>query len=127
MKKIWKEPKYNDDLLKRAEEISRKFNISNLVSRIIAKKNLTDEEIDKLLIEKWINPICKEISELPDKLVVNFIDKIVNLSKKYDVTLDNIEEDIYETEKDLSSMIEELTGSEYDLKGLEEFKNILNK
>ena len=49
MKKIWKEPKYNDDLLKRAEEISRKFNISNLVSRIIAKKNLTDEEIKVFL------------------------------------------------------------------------------
>lgn len=45
MNKIWNEPKYSDDLLKRADEISKKFNISTLVSRVIAKKNLTDEEI----------------------------------------------------------------------------------
>lgn len=118
------------DLLDKIKDLNKELKNANLNLLKDSKEkieNLTDEEIDKLLIEKWINPICKEISELPDKLVVNFIDKIVNLSKKYDVTLDNIEEDIYETEKDLSSMIEELTGSEYDLKGLEEFKNILNK
>ena len=54
MKKIWNEPNYDNDLLKREKEISQKFNISNLVSRIIAKKNLSDEQI-KIFLEPTRN------------------------------------------------------------------------
>ena len=54
MKKIWNEPNYDNDLLKREKEISQKFNISNLVSRIIAKKNLSDEQV-KIFLEPTRN------------------------------------------------------------------------
>ena len=38
MKRIWNEPKFNQDFSERIDEISKKFNTSELVSKIIAKK-----------------------------------------------------------------------------------------
>ena len=50
---------------------------------------------------------------------------IENISNKYSQTLNDIDSEINKVEKDLSSMIDELTGSEYDMKGLEELKKLI--
>lgn len=44
---------------------------------------------------------------------------------KYAVTYLELGEQIQESEKALSAMIDELTGNEYDMKGLAEFKTLL--
>ena len=54
MNKVWNKPQIDDEVQLRAEEISKKFNISLLVSRIIAKKNLSDKEI-KVFLEPTRN------------------------------------------------------------------------
>ena len=45
--------------------------------------------------------------------------------KKYETTFEEIEKEISETEKSLSSMIDNLEGNEFDMLGLEEFKKLL--
>ena len=41
-------------------------------------------------------------------------------------SLKNIDEEISKIEKELANMIGELTGSEFDMKGLEDFRSLFN-
>jgi len=47
------------------------------------------------------------------------------LSDKYSITFADVEDKIEETEATLSSMIEQLIGSDVDIKGLTELKTLL--
>ena len=47
------------------------------------------------------------------------------LAKKYTTTYSDITKEIQETETVLSSYIDELTGNEFDMKGLNELKSML--
>ena len=53
------------------------------------------------------------------------VTKLEALAKKYETTFAEVERQIEETEKELSSMMDELEGSEFDLLGLQEFKKLL--
>lgn len=87
--------------------------------------NLTIEESLDLLSKKWIHPILDGLDKQVDEIISDFCKKIEKLSTKYSQTLKSIDEEISKTEKELSNMIDELTGSKYDMKGLEEFKSML--
>lgn len=87
--------------------------------------NLTIEESLELLSKKWIHPILDGLDKQLEEIISDFCKKIEKLSSKYSQTLKSIDEEISKTEKELSSMIDDLTGSEYDMKGLEEFKSML--
>lgn len=88
-------------------------------------ENLSDEQVVMLLKEKWINPLIQNLMVLPERIVSNLVSKLEMLSKKYDSTLADIETEIEKTEKELSSMIDELEGNEFDMLGLAEFKKLL--
>lgn len=90
-----------------------------------AIEGLSDEEATRLLKQKWIAPIVTGLRKLPDSIVAAFAAKLEALAKKYETTFFEVEEQISETEATLSTMLDELTGSEYDLKGLAEFKKLL--
>ena len=66
-----------------------------------------------------------EISKLPISVLEKLSNKIQAIVDKYDTTFLDIEEDIKKTEKELIGFIDELTGPDLDIKGLEEFKNLL--
>lgn len=91
-----------------------------------AIEELSENEIKELLKIKWIKPIASNINKLVEELINDFSKKIENLSKKYEKTLIDVENEILTTEKELSLMIDELVGDEYDMKGLNEFKSLLN-
>lgn len=91
-----------------------------------AIEELSEIEIKELLKIKWIKPIVSNINKLVEELINDFSKKIENLSKKYEKTLMDVENEILTTEKELSLMIDELVGDEYDMKGLNEFKSLLN-
>lgn len=88
-------------------------------------ENLTKEQQIRLLEEKWINPIIDELQKMPDSIVSALSSRITHLFKKYNETMLDISNSIAETEKSLCSMIDELTGDEFDLKGLDELKKLL--
>ena len=113
MKRIWNEPKFNQDFSKRIDEISKKFNTSKLVSKIIAKKNLTDEQI-KVFLEPtrhdfhdpYLMPDMNEAIERIKKAIDNKekitiygdydVDGITSVSILYKFFKDlNVETDIY--------------------------------
>lgn len=88
-------------------------------------EQLTDEEDIQLIKQKWIDPIIKSLAGLPDSLIHEFISKLGALCKKYETTLSDIEQQIKETEKQLNDMLDELTGNEFDMKGIHELKKLL--
>ena len=88
-------------------------------------ENLSDEQVLELLKEKWINPLIRNLMQLPDRIVSELVDKLKALEKKYETTLAEVESQIEETEKELSLMIDDLEASEFDMLGLHEFKKLL--
>ena len=88
-------------------------------------EHLSNEEALLLLEYKWIRPIVNSINNMPNIVIKQLISKIKKLSKKYDDTLINLDEQIEQTEKELSSMLDDLTADEFDSKGLEEFRKLL--
>lgn len=88
-------------------------------------ENLTDEQVTELLKDKWIKPLLQNLLQLPDSIVSELTAKLDSLAKKYETTLSDIEQEIEETEKLLSSMIDDLVGNEFDMQGLNEFKKLL--
>ena len=86
-------------------------------------KKLPMKDILHLLVAKWIEPVRKGIANLFDKEVKDFAEKLDALDTKYCDTLVNIDERIAKSEKSLASLIDNLTGSDFDMAGLREFQN----
>ncbi len=86
---------------------------------------LTDNEVYMLLEKKWIETLVDSLFSLPNSIVNDLVSKVQDLAKKYETTFSDIEKEIKETEKELCSMLDELVGEEYDMKGLSEFKKLL--
>ena len=88
-------------------------------------EGLSDEQANELLKAKWILPIVQGLKKLPESIVTVFSAKLEVLAKKYETTLKEVEQQISETEIALSAMIDDLTGDEFDQKGLAELKKLL--
>lgn len=88
-------------------------------------EGLSDETVLELLRKKWIAPIVGSLRSLPDTVLTGFIDKLEAICKKYETTFAQVEEEIADTERSLISLLDDLTGSEFDMMGLAEFKKLL--
>ena len=117
-----------NELLVEKKFVSKELKVIN--DKLVAETKTKIESLDtsealKLLEHKWINPIVNSINQLPDLVLKQLIAKVNKLSKKYNYTLLGLDDEIAKTEKELSSMIDELNADEFDSKGLEEFKKLL--
>lgn len=118
-----------NDLLEEEKELKKAIKSQEAIIQDKSKKaieNLTDEQVRELLIEKWINPTINSLNCLLIELINNLINKIKVLSNKYNTTLVDTEKEIKECEKNLGSMLDELVGNDFDMKGISEFKSLLN-
>jgi type I restriction enzyme M protein len=88
-------------------------------------EGLTDGQAKELLELKWIEPLLTALHTIPDAIIGDFVSRVRALADKYANTYAGIAGQIAETKSSLASMIDGLTGSEYDLKGLQEFKTLL--
>lgn len=88
-------------------------------------ENLSDDEVNYMLVKKWIDPLMDLLQKIPMNIINELIKTLENLSKKYEVTFEDIENDINQTEKELISMIDDLVGNEFDMLGLQELKSLL--
>ena len=86
---------------------------------------MTDEDVYSLLYQKWVVPLVYSILDLPNKTIDSFASSLEKLAKKYESTMSEVESQIEETEKELCSMLDMLTGSDFDMQGLSEFKKML--
>lgn len=88
-------------------------------------ENVSDENAISLIEKKWIVTLCDKINDLPNKVVSEFVNQITKLIKKYDTSLLHIDDELSQTEKSFASMLDELTGDDFDIKGLSALKGLL--
>ncbi len=117
-----------DELI--AEEKQLKAQVKSEASKLhlLTKETiekLSDEQVHELLELKWISPLVTSLNELPKVVINKLTAKVLALSGKYATTYSHVMEEIHQTEKVLSLMIDELDGNEFDVKGLSEFKSLL--
>lgn len=109
------------ELKKQVKELNIELN-----KKAIAKiENLTEEEQVELLKLKWIAPILVGIENIPGTVISSLTSKVTKLSKKYEETMVDLSDKIESSEKELCAMLDDLTGDEFDIEGLQEFKKLL--
>lgn len=88
-------------------------------------ENLIIEEIEMLLKLKWIEPLIKEINQMPEEMLKEFEKKIKALAKKYETTLIDTTKSLEKSKKSLVEMMNGLTGNDFDMKGIRAFQAML--
>lgn len=88
-------------------------------------ENLTKEQIFELLVLKWIVPIVISLNKLPETTITQLSNKVQQLADKYAITYSDVAKEIKAAENTLSSLIGDLEGNEFDMKGLNELKSLL--
>jgi type I restriction enzyme M protein len=106
------------------KQVKGEKDLFHLKTKAVIEK-LSDEQVYELLKLKWVSPLVSSLNQLTTDLVHDLTSKVQALAEKYATTYKHLEEEILETEKELASMIDELTGNEFDMKGLSEFKSFL--
>lgn len=86
---------------------------------------LSDEQVYTLLESSWLTPLVDELHRLPGKATSSLIARLEALVEKYRITYADNARDIQQAENALVSMLGELNGGEFDLKGIEELKTLL--
>lgn len=117
-----------EQLAKEEKELKKQIKQETAELHMLTKEtieSLSDEMVYELLDKKWIGNLIESINNLPDTIINNLVAKIQALQAKYATTYFEVESEIKETEKILSSMIDDLEGNEFDMKGLSEFKSLL--
>lgn len=86
---------------------------------------LSDAQVYALLESKWLTPFVDELHRLPGLVMASLISKLEALVEKYRITYADNARDIQQAEDALASMLGELDGGEFDLKGIEALKNLM--
>ena len=68
---------------------------------------------------------CRLQNHYASYLQMHSVLHMEKLATKYETTFEGVEAQIHDTEAQLSGMIEQLTGSEYDMEGLAELRKML--
>lgn len=89
-----------------------------------AIENLTDEEIASFLHMKWIDPVWDGINQTLSDELDKMEKGITALASKYAVSYNDLEQQLVEAQQDLSGLIDDLTGDEFDISGLQ---NLIKK
>ena len=105
------------------EQSKAKKDVKKLLEELEKKTIQTIEALDmkdiQMFLElKWIVPITSAIEAFPDTIVTKLADTITGLNEKYAVTYNDIEQGIEESEQNLATLISQLTGDEFAIKGL---------
>lgn len=114
---LWDEKKTKNTQIKKDKLTLEKKTIKTIES-------LDMKDINKFLELKWILPITSAIEAMPYVVISNLAIDITALNEKYAVTYDEIETNISESEQSLATLICQLTGDEYAIKGL---SNLIKK
>ena len=120
VKKLFTEEKaLKKDLKKGKEDLEAK------TKEVI--EHLSEDEAKALVKQKWVDALLKELAQQQTDQLEDFGKKLEALTEKYSITLSDLGEEIQQTEKELQGMLDDLTGSEFDEKGIAEFKKLLGE
>lgn len=115
---LWdKTTKLNKEI--KADKVTLELHTINTI------EHLSDEDVEMFLHKKWINPVCDGINDTLSA-VFSALDKSVTaLEAKYALSYNEIESNIADVQKELSKLIDQLTGDEFAIKGLQGFGELL--
>lgn len=113
-----------------AEEKTLKAELKTLSAELHSKTKaaieaLSDAEALDLLRQKWFVPLNAAMCRLPENMLAQFSQKLTTLCDKYADTYQHISERKQESAAALAQMMDELTGSEFDLQGIAAWQAIL--
>lgn len=117
-----------DRLIAEEKKLKKEVKEEAIKFHLLTKKtieNLNDEQVYELLELKWIRPLTNAIEQLPKGIIENLSNALETLAQKYATTLKNIDDEIKQTQQELSVMIDELDGSAFDMQGLQAFQELL--
>lgn len=114
---IAKESLFKSDIKKEAAKLHQQTKVTIEV--------LSDVQVKELLQRKWIGPLNEALHSLPEKQIDILANKLQYLVEKYQITYADNARDIQKTEAELVSMLGELDGNKFDLKGLTELQTLL--
>ncbi|HDR7135269.1 TPA: type I restriction-modification system subunit M [Bacillus cereus] len=116
-------------LLEEEKYLKKKIKEGNDELHMLTKntiETLSDEQANELLKLKWIDPLVDSILKIPDNLIKELTKKLSSIQKKYDKTFVEVLDEIESTQNNLRILLDELNGNEFDMKGISEFKLLLN-
>ena len=111
--------------LKQAKKEAKQLEADLEQKTIELMPNITDEQIEHLLYEKWIHPLFLDITHMPLNVTTELAAKVDALTAKYADTLQHIEQEKAEAENTLASLIDNLTGNDFDMQGLKSLQKML--
>ena len=100
-----------------------KTDLDNKAREAIVK--LSDDEIKMLLKEKWLTPAMENINAIPNAIISELNRSVNDIIAKYDNPILTLDTDIAKTEESLSVMLNDLTGDEFDMAAIQQFKTLL--
>lgn len=112
------------------EEKTLKAELKTQSAELHSKTKATIEALDDaealdLLRQKWFVPLNAAMCKLPENMLAQFSQKLTALCDKYADTYQHISERKQESAAALAQMMDELTGSEFDLQGIAAWQTIL--
>lgn len=127
--KVLKKVLLNYTSLSKEEKVLKK-EIKTLEAELHLKtkamiESLSDIQMEEMVYIKWIKPLVKELMELPNQIINNLVKEVQTIGEKYSFTLMGLEAEITEAESSLRDMLDDLCGSEFDMKGIASLKNLL--
>ena len=113
-----------------AEEKTLKAELKTLSDELRSKTKTAIEALDDaealdLLRQKWFVPLNAAMCRLPENILTQFSQKLTALCDKYADTYQHISLRKQESAAALAQMMDELTGSEFDLQGIAAWQAIL--
>ena len=117
-----------NNLIEEEKNLKKTIKAKTEQLHILTKETLEKMNLDeglKLLDTKWNTPIVNSIENLPNLVIKDLVTKVNYLKNKYNDTLLDIETDIEKTSSELNTLIDDLTGDDFDMKGLQELKKLL--
>ena len=88
-------------------------------------EGLTEDKALKIVEQKWIIPLIKELTTLSESIIVEVVTKMEYIIRKYATTMHDIQGEKERVVDSLIEMVGNLEAKESDLEGIQEFKKIL--
>ena len=88
-------------------------------------ESLSDADADELLAAKWIDPLISGLRDLPSTAIADLSSAIIQLAKKYELTFADLDSQIHATERELVTMLKDLTGTPTDMLAMSELIDML--
>lgn len=92
---------------------------------IQAIESLTADQVDQLLVAKWIEPMVSQLSVMPTAVVRQLEARVQTLREKYSTPTVELSTQIEETERELAQLLGSLVGSAEDMAAVEAFTDVL--